>query len=699
MDEIVALRTNSEIDVYDGDTHDIKWTQSQFYPAYTVRVVDTDGDGIPEVVVTGYTVQVLTGVSGAFRFSLTDYYYTGPAEAGDLGGDCAFAFVYGGGFSSTALVATDVATRDSTVLQIEDGGPMAFAVGPVDGSGRTRLLRSSASSGYYGGGFESLYDVAERRVLWSAPPRYSSGSGSPPLALAREGPGALWYVVNGTTNSGALTAYDAATRMPVWTQTFGAAVVAAGDVDNDGLDEVLAGSGSNVQLLDGQTGTVLWTSPNLSSYVIQVALANVNGVPGAEILAAVSGQGLFAFDGFTHALKWLRSIPKISAFDVGDVDGNGQPDVVIATTDGNLYAYNGITQALVFQSSLGSVPIAAVRVGDVDGDGIKEIAVVVQVDSSTTVLRILKASDRTVTWDSGALPGALQGTSNRLFIGDVDDDGRNEVVVATQSTILIYESPGPPETDPPVWNGPAGVQTVTALGCCSTIQLTWNEAMDAMSPPVSYRVYRSTDAGFVPDPSSLVSQQSATEWRDEALPRATTFHYVVRAVDRLGNEDDNTTMLAASIPDEPHLTQQPLTHATCANAMTSFTVTASGVPPLSYQWLKDGVALQGKTTATLTIPSASVNDEGVYACRVTDGRGTCATAVSESAVLSVVSLRGDVNRDCQVDVQDVFYLLNYLFAGGPAPMGDPDVNGDEVLDIADVFYLINWIFAGGPAPV
>jgi hypothetical protein len=29
---------------------------------------------------------------------------------------------------------------------------------------------------------------------------------------------------------------------------------------------------------------------------------------------------------------------------------------------------------------------------------------------------------------------------------------------------------------------------------------------------------------------------------------------------------------------------------------------------------------------------------------------------------------GDVNADGKIDVVDVFYLINFLFAGGPAPM-------------------------------
>jgi len=60
---------------------------------------------------------------------------------------------------------------------------------------------------------------------------------------------------------------------------------------------------------------------------------------------------------------------------------------------------------------------------------------------------------------------------------------------------------------------------------------------------------------------------------------------------------------------------------------------------------------------------------------------------------------GDANGDGQVTVGDVFYLINYLFAGGPAPIGSGDANGDGSVTVGDVFYLINYLFAGGPAPV
>jgi uncharacterized repeat protein (TIGR03803 family) len=70
---------------------------------------------------------------------------------------------------------------------------------------------------------------------------------------------------------------------------------------------------------------------------------------------------------------------------------------------------------------------------------------------------------------------------------------------------------------------------------------------------------------------------------------------------------------------------------------------------------------------------------------------------AEFAVFTCPS--GDANGDGTVDVADVFFLINKLFAGGPAPPCTGDVNGDGVADVGDVFYLINFLFAGGPAPI
>ena len=45
-------------------------------------------------------------------------------------------------------------------------------------------------------------------------------------------------------------------------------------------------------------------------------------------------------------------------------------------------------------------------------------------------------------------------------------------------------------------------------------------------------------------------------------------------------------------------------------------------------------------------------------------------------------------------------MINALFANGPQPLDScgGDANGNGVFDVQDVFFLINYLFAGGPAP-
>ncbi|HKC26128.1 MAG TPA: dockerin type I repeat-containing protein [Thermoanaerobaculia bacterium] len=59
---------------------------------------------------------------------------------------------------------------------------------------------------------------------------------------------------------------------------------------------------------------------------------------------------------------------------------------------------------------------------------------------------------------------------------------------------------------------------------------------------------------------------------------------------------------------------------------------------------------------------------------------------------------GDADGNGTIDVADVFYIINNLFAGGPAPVRNSDADGNGSTNVADVFYLINYLFAGGPAP-
>jgi len=61
---------------------------------------------------------------------------------------------------------------------------------------------------------------------------------------------------------------------------------------------------------------------------------------------------------------------------------------------------------------------------------------------------------------------------------------------------------------------------------------------------------------------------------------------------------------------------------------------------------------------------------------------------------------GDVNGSGYLDIDDVVYLVGFIFLGGPAPLSldlaDSDCSGS--IDIDDIVYLVNYIFIGGNAP-
>jgi len=61
---------------------------------------------------------------------------------------------------------------------------------------------------------------------------------------------------------------------------------------------------------------------------------------------------------------------------------------------------------------------------------------------------------------------------------------------------------------------------------------------------------------------------------------------------------------------------------------------------------------------------------------------------------------GDTDFSGYVDIDDVVYLIDYLFTGGPPPMplasGDVDCSG--YIDIDDVVYLIDYLFTSGYPP-
>ena len=76
--------------------------------------------------------------------------------------------------------------------------------------------------------------------------------------------------------------------------------------------------------------------------------------------------------------------------------------------------------------------------------------------------------------------------------------------------------------------------------------------------------------------------------------------------------------LLPTISAHPSPTVQNFT----AGGTITFSVTANSSQPLTYQWYKDGVAIAGQTSSTLTINNATSADVGSYYVAVTNENGT-----------------------------------------------------------------------------
>ena len=85
----------------------------------------------------------------------------------------------------------------------------------------------------------------------------------------------------------------------------------------------------------------------------------------------------------------------------------------------------------------------------------------------------------------------------------------------------------------------------------------------------------------------------------------------------------------------PTITGQPSSQTIAVGQPAFFTLAAAGSDPLSYQWLKDGVAIPGATQASFVTPSTSSSDsDSIYTVTVKNEFGTL---TSSPASLTVVT--------------------------------------------------------------
>ena len=171
------------------------------------------------------------------------------------------------------------------------------------------------------------------------------------------------------------------------------------------------------------------------------AIADLDGDGIPEIVSAsgstTPGVYLFAYhrdgtsvDGFPVLLDNSYGPPDTFPV-IGDVDGDGAPEIVVITREANnpvivkVLSATGVVERTM--TAVGSVPYGtAPALGDLDGDGVPEI--VVQTD---TALNVWKGNGTVFPGWPRTFSSRWSGNSSPV-IGDVDGDGFPDIAIETQ---------------------------------------------------------------------------------------------------------------------------------------------------------------------------------------------------------------------------------------------------------------------------
>jgi hypothetical protein len=225
---------------------------------------------------------------------------------------------------------------------------------------------------------------------------------------------------------------------------------------------------------------------------------------------------------------------------------------------------------------------------------------------------------------NGANIGGATSASYTTPATTTSDSGSTFVVVvsnsagsATSNAATLTVNPAP--VAPTITTQPTN-QTVTA-GQTATFSV-----VATGTAPLNYQ-WQKNGANIAGATSSSYTTPATT-----TADSGSTFKVVV--TDSAGSATSNSATLTVSpTPVAPTITTQPVNQTVTAGQTATFSITATGTTPLSYQWQKNGANIAGATSSSYTTPATTTSDSGsTFVVVVSNSAGN---VTSNTATLTV----------------------------------------------------------------
>lgn len=222
-----------------------------------------------------------------------------------------------------------------------------------------------------------------------------------------------------------------------------------GDIDGDGdLDLAAGGSGGNTVSMLFNNGTATFGGPQeltVGDNPQSLALADLDGDGDLDLATANQGatsctvsirfnDGTGRFSGTTDTFLSTGTNVNFSNMEIGDVDSDGDLDIVIANDRGYILLNDGLGELTTTVALLNNIDSHKIHLADMDADG--DLDVLAFTNSSTggqpSRVRLYRNSG-TGTFTSSDLVVGID--TNDMSVGDVDADGDPDLLIVGDFTV------------------------------------------------------------------------------------------------------------------------------------------------------------------------------------------------------------------------------------------------------------------------